>query len=61
MKVDDSKTLKNRIKKAIQKCPWLFDKVQIVVRKNRYNKLKKDIPFYGCYLAQKEGRELPEL
>lgn len=61
MKVDDSKTLKNRIKKAIQKWPWLFDKVQIVVRKKRYNKLKKDIPFYGCYLAQKEGRELPEL
>ena len=61
LKTDDSKTLKNRMKKLMKKWPWLFDRVQIMVRKNRYNKLKKDIPFYPCYLAQKENRPLPEL
>lgn len=61
IKDDTSKTLKGRIKSAIKKNPFLFDKVQIIVRKRRYDKLKKDIPFYACYLAQKNNQELPEL
>lgn len=61
LKTDDSKTMKNRIKKMIGKWPWLFDKVQILVRKKRYDKLKTKIPFYEYYLAQKENHPLPEL
>ncbi len=61
IKADTSKTLKGRIKSAISKSPALFDKVQILVRKRRYDKLKKDIPFYPCYLAQKRNEKLPEL
>lgn len=61
MKTDDSKTLKNRIKLTLKKHPFIFDRVQIIVRKKRYAKLKKDIPFYPCYLAQKENRPMPEL
>ncbi|MBQ9118864.1 MAG: hypothetical protein IJY09_02265 [Lachnospiraceae bacterium] len=61
IKADDSKSLKNRIKKAIQKHPKLYDKVQIVVRKRRYKHLKKEIPFYPYYLAQKNQTTLPEL
>lgn len=61
LKTDDSKTYKNRMKKLMKKWPWLFDRVQIMVRKKRYNKLKKEIPFYQCYLAQKENRPLPEM
>lgn len=61
LKTDDSKSLKNQMKKLMKKWPWLFDRVQIIVRKKRYEKLKKDIPFYQCYLAQKENRSLPEM
>ncbi len=61
IKTDDSKSLKNKIKKTIQKWPFLFDKMQIVIRKRRYDQLKKDIPFYPYYLAQKNNTELPEL
>lgn len=61
MKTDDSKTLKNRIKLTLKKHPFIFDRVQIIVRKKRYAKLKKDIPFYPCYLAQKENKPMPEL
>lgn len=61
IKNDNTKTIKNRIKQLITRWPALFDKVQIVARKRRYDKLKKDIPFYSYYLAQKQGRELPDL
>ena len=61
IKADDSKSLKNKIKKTIQKCPFVFDKLQVVIRKRRYEQLKKDIPFYPYYLAQKNNTELPEL
>jgi hypothetical protein len=61
IKNEDTKSIKSRLKLLITKWPALFDKVQIIVRKRRYDKLKKDIPFYSCYLAQKEGRELPDL
>lgn len=61
IKSDDTKKLRNYLKRSIASWPGLFDKVQIVVRKRRYDKLMKDIPFYSCYLAQKEGKELPDL
>ena len=61
LKEDNHKSLKNRTKLIITKWPALFDKLQILVRKYRYDRMKKDIPFYPCYLAQKAGRELPDL
>ena len=60
-KKDDNKSIKYQLKRMIIRWPVVFDKVQIIVRKYRYEKLKKESPFYCCYLAQKEGRELPEL
>lgn len=61
IKADDTKSIKGYLKRIITKWPALFDKVQIIVRKHRYDRLKRDIPFYTCYLAQKEGREIPDL
>ena len=61
LKTDDSRTFKNRVKKLIGKWPWLFDKVQIMVRKKRYDRLKTEIPFYAYSVAQQENRPLPEL
>lgn len=61
LKTDDKHTLKNRFKKILSKYPFIFDKLQIVIRKRRYNKLNKEIPFYEYYLAQKEKRQTPEL
>lgn len=61
IKADTSKTLKGRIKKAISANQWLFDKVQMIVRKKRYRKLNQSIPFYPCLIAQKRGEQLPEL
>ena len=61
IKTDTSKTLKGRIKSLIKKNPRIFDKIQIIVRKRRYKKLNKTIPFYPCYLAQKTNKVLPDL
>ena len=61
MKEDTSKTLKGRIKSLIHKNQKVFDFVQIMVRKRRYKEMKKDIPFYPYYLAQKNHTDLPEL
>ncbi len=61
VKEEQQLSLKSRIKQLITKWPALFDKLQILVRKRRYDRMKKEIPFYPCYLAQKAGRELPDL
>lgn len=61
IKTDEGKGFKNRIKRMLSKNQFIFDRVQIIVRSRRYKKLNKDIPFYGCYLAQKQNKELPEL
>ena len=61
IKTDDSKTIKNKIKKALKKNQKAFDLVQILVRKRRYSRLKKGIPFYEYAIAQKRGSTLPEL
>ncbi|BCN29020.1 glycosyltransferase family 32 protein [Anaeromicropila herbilytica] len=61
IKNDGKKSMKDQVKQILTKWPYLYEKVQIMVRKRRYDGLKKDIPFYEYYLAQKEHRELPEL
>ena len=61
IKTDDTKSFKNRIKKALKKNQAVFDLVQIIVRKRRYAKLNKNIPFYKYSLMQKSGSSLPEL
>jgi hypothetical protein len=61
IKADDSKSLKNRIKRALKKNQTIFDLVQVMVRRKRYRKLNREIPFYSYSLAQKNGVALPEL
>lgn len=55
------KGAKQKLKRALKSWPWLFGKVQILVRRRRYRVMKKEIPFYPYYLAQKEGSALPKL
>ena len=50
-----------RIKALLHKNPKIYDTVQVLVRRRRYRELKKEIPFYGYYLAQKNHTQLPEL
>lgn len=61
IKTDEGTSIKSKIKRTLAKFPGLFDKLQIVIRSKRYKKLKKEIPFYEYYLAQKKNKELPEL
>lgn len=61
IKKEQSKTLKGRIKSFIQGFPALFEVIQIIVRKIRYKKANKSIPFYPYSLAQKNKQTLPEL
>ena len=61
IKTEDGKGFKNFIKRILKKNQWFFDRVQVLVRKRRYKKLNETIPFYECYLAQKENRPLPKL
>ncbi len=58
---NEKKNVKNNIKHMLMKWPALYGKLQIVIRKLRYYRMKKEIPFYPCYLAQRQGRELPDL
>lgn len=58
IKEDTSKNFKGKLKRKLMSCPWLFEKVQIVVRRKRYKSLLKKNPFYVYYLAQKEGTPL---
>jgi hypothetical protein len=60
-KSDSDISMKGKLKRILTRWPALFDKVQIVVRKHRYHRLNRSIPFYPYYLAQKKNRELPEL
>lgn len=60
-KADESKGFKSKIKQGLKKIPKVYDKCQIVVRKRRYKKLNKNIPFYQYSLAQKNGTQLPKL
>ncbi len=58
---DTGSPVKDGIKRMLKKYPPLFEKVQIVVRKHRYKKNNKTIPFYPCQLAQEQNKPLPEL
>ena len=49
------------VKNAIEKNGNLFRIIQIIIRKIRYIRMKKTIPFYPYYLAQKRGWKMPEL
>ncbi len=60
-KYNGSHGLKNKIKTSLKKMPWIYDKIQILIRKHRYRKLNKEIPFYHYSLAQKKGSKLPQL
>ncbi len=53
--------LKNIIKIALSHNEVIYNKTQILVRKIRYYRMKKGIPFYNYYLAQKYKTRLPEL
>lgn len=58
---NEGQGLKAKIKGFLKKNPAIYDKVQILVRKKRYKELKKNIPFYSYYLAQRNNTELPDL
>lgn len=61
VKEDDSVSFKNRIKNALKGNEFIYDKVQVLVRKKRYKRLNRNIPFYAYSIAQKKGNSLPEL
>lgn len=61
MDKDTGTSAKARAKQMIRKWPWLFDKVQIVVRKRRYRKQNRELPFYPYQRAQMEKTALPKL
>ena len=61
VKEEHSKSMKDKMKSLIYKNKKIFDKIQIIVRKKRYHTLKKEIPFYEYYLAQKHNKPLPKL
>ncbi len=55
------KDFKSKIKSFIAKSPAIHNFIQICVRKIRYQKLNKKIPFYEYSLAQKKNLPLPPL
>jgi len=59
-KENPSNNVYKKIKAIIQKNQKLFSKVQIITRRVRYYRLKRSIPFYPYYLAQKKRKKLPE-
>lgn len=56
-----NKGIRDRIKCQIAAHQKLFDFIQILVRKVRYRKLNRAIPFYEYSVAQRRHTELPEL
>lgn len=60
-KEDDADSLKNRIKNGLKGNPFLYDKLQVIIRKRRYKKLNRNIPFYAYSMAQQSNSTLPEL
>ena len=61
IKDDDAGNTYNRVKRLLRKNQFIFDKVQTIVRSRRYSRLKKEIPFYPYYLAQRKKHCLPDL
>lgn len=54
-------SIKDRIKYHLAGNEKLYSKIQIFVRRIRYRKLCKKIPFYAYAVAQKKHLQLPEL
>ncbi len=57
----DSSNIKKKLKSILSSNDFLYNNIQILLRKRRYFKMRKSIPFYQYYLAQKNGSTLPEL
>lgn len=60
-KIDNSHSLKSRIKQLIQKNEKVFETLQKITRKVRYYRQNKKLPFYNYSVAQKKGKKLPEI
>ena len=58
---DSGGGLKKFIKNTLRSNEVIYSFVQILVRKRRYKRLNKGIPFYAYSVAQKNGSRLPEL
>ena len=58
---DDAAGIRKIVKRLLSRNEHLYSNIQVLVRKRRYSKMKKLIPFYPYYLAQKKGSALPEL
>ncbi len=61
IKQEQKNTVKGKMKRVMQRFPALYEVIQIIVRKRRYKKANKKIPFYLYSVAQKKGTTLPEL
>ena len=59
--VNGNSGIRNRIKCQIACHPRLFNFIQILVRKVRYRKLNRTIPFYEYSVAQRRHTRLPEI
>ena len=60
-KAKESGSFKDKIKLFLSGHPQAFELVQIIIRKPRYYKKNKRIPFYRYSQAQKYHKELPDL
>ena len=61
IKQEQKNTVKGKLKKFMQGVPALYEVIQIIVRKRRYKRANKRIPFYSYAVAQKKRQTLPEL
>jgi len=52
---------KKGIKKILKKNGVVFNFIRVLVRKRRYKKVNKTLPFYDYATAQIKGGQLPEL
>lgn len=52
---------RDKIKKLLRNCPFVYDKIQIIVRGRRYKRINKQMVFYPYALAQMKGENLPKL
>ena len=61
IKQEQKNTVKGKLKQFMQGVPALYEVIQIIVRKRRYKRANKRIPFYSYAVAQKKRQTLPEL
>ena len=53
-------SVKEGIKRILRHFPWLYDKMRIIIRKNRYMRGNRRIPFYAYQQAQEQNQPLPD-